>query len=66
MKEFEFDPPGNYREPETIEDLHRPPGSPRPREVKSQQAQLKSAHRHGTQKDIKWGMSYKTGQRDND
>jgi hypothetical protein len=51
-----------YRRPETIADLHRPPGSPRPREIKSQEAQLESAHRHGTNKAVKWQMSCKTGQ----
>ncbi|GBF35000.1 hypothetical protein DCCM_4121 [Desulfocucumis palustris] len=55
-----FDLPGDYREPETIEDLHRPPGSPHPREIKSQQAQLKSGHDHGHGKDIKLPMSHKT------
>ncbi|HHW44934.1 MAG TPA: hypothetical protein GXX25_14230 [Desulfotomaculum sp.] len=53
-----------YQRPETISDLHRPPGAPRPREIKSQQAQLESAHRHGTNKSVKWPMSYKTGQRE--
>ena len=53
----------HYEDPETIEDLHRPPGSPRPREAKSQKSQLESAHRHGSQKDVKTGMAYKTGQR---
>ncbi|HBV97716.1 MAG: hypothetical protein JL50_03260 [Peptococcaceae bacterium BICA1-7] len=58
---------GPYNEikiPETVENLHRPPGSPRPREIKSQKAQLESAHQHGTQKDIKLGMEYKTGLKD--
>lgn len=50
-------------DPETIEDLHRPPGSPRPREAKSQKAQLESSLRHGTKKEVKVGISYKTGQR---
>lgn len=54
---------GPYRDPETIEDLHRPPGSPMPREAKSQKAQLESSHRHGTSKDVKVGLSYKTGQK---
>ena len=52
---------GPYNDPETIEDLHRPPGSPMPREVKSQKAQLESEHRHGTSKDVKLGMSHKDG-----
>lgn len=47
--------------PELMIDLHRPPGSPQPREVKSQKAQLGSGHRHGTRKDVRLGMSYKTG-----
>lgn len=56
--------PGPYNEfkiPEIEENLHRPPGSPRPREIKSQQAQLESSHQHGTQKDKKLGMKYKIG-----
>ncbi|KJS15476.1 MAG: hypothetical protein VR69_12935 [Peptococcaceae bacterium BRH_c4b] len=59
-----FDLPVNYREPEIIEDLHRPPGSPRPRETKSQQAQLKSPHDHGHNKDVEWKMAGKTGHED--
>lgn len=61
-----FLPPndGGYNEPETIHDLHRPPGSPRPRESKSQKAQLESKHQHGTNKDVKLSMSYKTGFRE--
>jgi hypothetical protein len=55
-----------YDDPETIEDLHRPPGSPMPREVKSQKAQLESAHQHGTRKDVKVGMTCKTGQKEKD
>lgn len=50
-----------YEEPELMEYLHRPPGSPQPREKSSQKCQLKSRHRYGTSKDIKLGMSYKTG-----
>ncbi|OAT86715.1 hypothetical protein [Desulfotomaculum copahuensis] len=53
-----------YRRPENITDLHRPVGSPTAREIESQQAQLKSVHRHGTGKDIKWGMACKTGLRE--
>ncbi|MCL6609993.1 MAG: hypothetical protein K6T66_00480 [Peptococcaceae bacterium] len=56
-------PFSGYHEPETIEDLHRPPGSPTPREAKSQKAQLESVHRHGTRKDVKVGMACKTGQK---
>ena len=51
----------SYREPELKEDLHRPVGSPQAREIKSQQAQLKSEHRHGTNKGVKTPMSKKTG-----
>ncbi|MBU4532980.1 MAG: hypothetical protein KJ650_04975 [Firmicutes bacterium] len=44
---------GEHRErPELIFDEHRPPGSPQPREVKSQKAQLESGHRHGVQNDV--------------
>jgi hypothetical protein len=58
------DEPGfEYREPETRASLHRPPGKPQPREIKSQQAQLNSKHRHGTNKAVKVGMSKKTGLR---
>lgn len=53
-----------YQRPETIIDLQRPPGAPRPREIKSQKAQLESSHRHGTNKAVKWHMSYKMGQRE--
>lgn len=54
--------PGNkYRRPETLQDLHRPPGSPMAREVESQKAQLLSKHQHGTSKAVKWKMSGKTG-----
>ncbi|MFZ5650505.1 MAG: hypothetical protein ACOY4I_06590 [Bacillota bacterium] len=50
-----------FHEPETIKDLHRPPGSPMPREAKSQKAQLESTHKHGTKKDVKRDISSKTG-----
>lgn len=60
MTERPYHPDFSYREPELSEDLHRPPGSPRPREIKSQQAQLKSKHRHGANKAVKTGMSDKT------
>lgn len=56
--------PVHYEEPETRHDLHRPTGSPVPREIRSQKAQLESSHRHGTSKDVKWGISYKTGQQE--
>lgn len=49
--------------PELILDLHRPVGAPRPREVKSQKSQLESAHRHGTQKEVRLDISYKTGRK---
>lgn len=61
MTERPFHPDYSYREPELTEDLHRPPGHPQPREVKSQKAQLNSKHRHGTSKEVKLGMSEKTG-----
>ena len=61
MTDRPYHPDYSYREPELTEDLHRPPGSPQPREVKSQKAQLKSKHRHGTNKGVKVGMSEKTG-----
>ncbi|MCL5057543.1 MAG: hypothetical protein M1130_06020 [Actinobacteria bacterium] len=57
-------PHNEFNIPETVENLHRPPGSPRPREIKSQKAQLESTHQHGTQKDSKLGMEYKTGLRE--
>lgn len=57
-------PYNRFEEPEAVEDLHRPPGSPMPREIKSQKAQLESKHMHGTRKDVKMGMANKTGQRD--
>ncbi|SFG71297.1 hypothetical protein SAMN05660649_02465 [Desulfotomaculum arcticum] len=59
------DHPGHhYREPELQQDLHRPVGAPRPREIKSQKAQLNSGHRPGTDKDVKLGMNKKTGHLD--
>ena len=61
MTERPFHPDHSHREPELIEDLHRPPGHPQPREVKSQKAQFKSKHQHGTNKDVKLSMSEKTG-----
>ncbi|MFZ5592037.1 MAG: hypothetical protein ACOY81_09555 [Bacillota bacterium] len=56
--------PSHYMEPETRHDLHRPSGSPMPREIRSQKAQLESSHRHGTSKGVKWSISYKTGLRE--
>lgn len=50
-----------YPDPELQIHLHRPPGAPRGREIKSQKAQLNSTHQHGTQKDVKRGMELKTG-----
>ncbi len=47
--------------PKLREDLHRPVGSPQPREIKSQKAQLKSTHRHGANKGVKLGMAAKIG-----
>lgn len=61
MTERPYHPDYSYREPELQEDLHRPVGAPRAREIKSQKAQLKSVHRHGNNKGIKLGMSEKTG-----
>lgn len=61
MAQRPYHPDYSYREPELTEDLHRPPGSPQPREIKSQQAQLKGRHRHGTNKGVKLGMADKTG-----
>ena len=61
MTERPFHPDFSYREPELKEDLHRPPGSPHAREIKSQKAQLASKHRHGTNKGVKVDMSKKTG-----
>ena len=57
-------PDTEYREPETNRDMHRPKGSPHSREIKSQKAQLDSAHRHGTNKDVKLDMHAKTGLKD--
>jgi|GEM_PF-294517 len=51
---------GNYHEPEILMDTHRPIGPPHAREKKSQKAQLKVMP-PGPNKDIKRGMSYKTG-----
>ncbi len=50
-----------HTRPELQEDLHRPVGAPRAREIKSQQAQLHSEHRHDTNKGVKMEMSEKTG-----
>lgn len=52
---------GGYHEPETLFDTHRPAGPPQAREYKSQVPQLESEVRHGTRKDVKRQMSYKTG-----
>ena len=57
-------PESEYQEPETRRDMHRPAGSPHSREVKSQKAQLNSAHHHGTDKDVKIDMHAKTGLKD--
>lgn len=51
---------GGYHEPETLLDRHRPVGPPHAREKKSQKAQLKTMP-PGPNKDVKRGMSYKTG-----
>ncbi|WP_066638885.1 hypothetical protein [Desulfolucanica intricata] len=55
-----------YREPDLPEDLHRPVGAPRAREIKSQKAQLNSIHGHGTQKNVKIDMQTKTGLKERD
>lgn len=47
--------------PETQWDQHRPPGHPRPRESKSQTAQMESEANHGGSGAIKRGMRAKTG-----
>jgi len=52
---------GGYHEPETLFDTHRPVGPPQAREYSSQIPQLESEVRHGTRKDVKRQMSYKTG-----
>jgi len=57
-------PHNDFNIPETIGNLHRPPGSPMPREIKSQKAQLESTHKHGDSKAIKISMSDKTGLRE--
>jgi len=46
QKDGEY-PRFNYQEPETQQDEHRPKGSPRPRENKSQKAQNNSAPQQG-------------------
>lgn len=56
-----YDPDINYQRPELQEDLHRPVGIPRPREIKSQKAQLESEHQHGTNNALKMNMSKKIG-----
>ncbi|NPV74196.1 MAG: hypothetical protein HPY89_10570 [Pelotomaculum sp.] len=50
-----------FKRPDLPGDSHRPAGVPRPREIKSQKAQLESVHRHGTNKGIKYGMAGKLG-----
>ncbi|MCL6636142.1 MAG: hypothetical protein K6T29_10350 [Peptococcaceae bacterium] len=50
-----------FKRPGLPGDSHRPAGVPRPREIKSQKAQLASAHRHGTEKGLKIGMTDKLG-----
>ncbi|MCL4425013.1 MAG: hypothetical protein M1299_06625 [Firmicutes bacterium] len=61
MSDRDFPGRGDYHEPELPEHNHRPAGKPRPREIKSQKAQMDSSHRPETRKDVKWGMSGKTG-----
>lgn len=50
-----------FKRPELPGDNHRPTGVPRPREIKSQKAQLESVHRHGNDKGFKIGMNEKLG-----
>jgi len=50
-----------HPKPELQDELHRPVGVPHAREIKSQQAQLHSSHRHGTNKGLKMEMPEKTG-----
>lgn len=40
-------------------ELNIMPGRPHPRETRSQKAQLRGLHQHGTRKDVKWDMSKK-------
>lgn len=61
MSDRYIDANPGYEYPDLQDNLHRPPGAPRAREIKSQKAQLNSTHRHGTQKDYKIGMELKTG-----
>lgn len=61
MVDVPDNPEFNYQEPETQEDLHRPVGVPRPREIKSQKAQLTSEHQQGTEKNRKMNMTKKIG-----
>lgn len=63
MERKEFRKGRRGERPGTVFDLHRPPGAPQPREVESQEAQLESEHRHGTRKELRLGMSYKTGRK---
>lgn len=49
------------KRPDLPGDDHRPSGVPRPREIKSQKAQLESVHRHGTDKGFKLSMAEKLG-----
>jgi len=48
-------------EPDLPGDDHRPSGVPQPREIKSQETQLKSKHKHDNSKAVKVKMAYKTG-----
>lgn len=41
-------------------ELYKPAGRPRPREIKSQEAQLESTHDHGGRRDHKLKMEEKT------
>jgi len=61
MSERKSPTEGEYHEPELPEHQHRPIGKPRPREIKSQKAQIESGHRPETRKDVKWNMAGKIG-----
>jgi hypothetical protein len=50
----------DFAHEEFATELNKMPGRPKPREIKSQDAQLESDHRHGRRKDVKTPMSDKT------
>lgn len=49
----------NFNRENFFDVLYKPEGRPRPRETKSQKAQLESEHQHGTRKDRKLKISKK-------